>query len=1111
MKHVFMCGLLFQSAVVVASPSLSRDVPCDFSEGADKTEYLFAEIGPNGGNNWNMRCGKDGFNEWSHVRPGKMTVMFGPWLAERPQGKATLKFFCNCTGEQQDVKDFRAVGAHEPDAVYFAGKHADGTRLQPGDTVRTGDTLAIRMRVVAPPDDLALTFYTVNRSPDWTKKGRWELLEIPGVPNSLQPTKSDPLVYGCVFKVPQLPQAVKLTPQSLVASVNYTGADSRQYGICYGFAPYAFEFEGGATSMQNGNYRFYDFGPVDGPVQAGAMRVTPQDTPAGFKWLSGPGGYYAAFARTLDASMADWAVVHAKRPMSFQISLPSNRTYRVLAGICSIGAKCYNNFMFMPYQGKLTANGKTLWCRTPEEAKGDCYKYIDREAQVGEDLYETYVKPYLHDVGAEVEVGDDGLLKVEYSLFPNGVQGAPLNYLVVYPKGNAACDKTYRKQLANRRERFYEFWRDVTDGNWDFTNPLQATPDQMGKGPLRLFARENAGYWVLPQMRPLLTELDRPLLVTAAPGQLIAGTALLNPTRDAPGVTVSLKGDFPAGVKADLYRQMHYRYAHTYTHVHRLGVNHLMPIAPRFCRANASYGFAVRFDVAEDARPGVYRGTLVATDSLGATASLPVELRVLDVKLPELSDHRIAMLGGMSGTEYGMKTAMRELGCTTASITLTGGHYGHYKVDEKGVCVETPASPAKLDARFKSYDRIGFPCKEPFVSIGGQGYNDPEACGPYKPFTPEWRACIRRFYGDIYVAARSNGLDNVVFDTGGEMGHDAKIPKEKTMQDAIRYFNVIHELVPGAKVSYRCNCWATVQNFFPVLDVAGVRGHASWQKCDSLPSDVRAKKDYYTYSVEGRFLNGVHSWSHGAKGNFREWLNWDHTCNYDDFLCQGDCGGNGHNQMMPGPDATLVTTVHTESFRASVDDRKYLRLLDNAIAAAKDGPEKDNALAFEALVRKVIEDAMLDHTQPFGYWTSYRHDANCPWPALNLDLMREVCYRFSKSLASGRPSGLPPFKTPERKSFEFGLEDGPLVREGTAAATVVLSMKPDKGETVRKAVAEIRDAADHVVRTVDLGDTAQNRRVVVPMSDLKSGAFVATLKLDGKPEAECPFVVLAAE
>ena len=1103
-------GALALAAMLVAmdAGAFFREIDYDFSEGAEKRDNLWMVLGPETRDRWNISC-LGTFQPYCNVRPGKYVIpMFGPWTARPAAAKGKAKFTVNCRQENPDIREFGAVGSRQTDGVYIAAKRADGTKPAWGDTLKTGDTIAIRMIVESEPDDLALTFYTVNRSSNWAFTGRWELLEIPGAPNSLRKVRDNPLTYGAVIRLPRLPKGCELTVNSLVADINYTGGDSRQYGHCYGFAPYAFSFEGGATSMQSGEYRFYDFGKADGPVQAGAMRVTPQDTPEGFKWVRGPRSYYTAFHRSLDASMADWAEARKDAPLEFRVTLPPNRTYRVAAGICSLGAKCYHNDMFMPYQGTLTANGRTLWRRTPAEAEPDKFRFMDREAEQDEDIYETYVKPYALDVGADVEVGADGLLTVSLAPFADGGANAtPLNYLVVYPKDDAVCARAYETQLKNRRIRFGEFWRDISSEDWDLGDPLQAAAEEMGKGPLRLFPRENPGYWVLPRMRPLRTEVGEPLRISAAPGQKLTGTLMLNPTRDAE-VTLSVSG-LPAEANPRLWRQMHYRFAHGYSHFQKLGANHYLPMKPRRCKANTSYGYALRLDLPETIRPGLYRGTITARDTKGATATLPVELRIRDVKLPDLNDHRIAMLGGCVNSEHALRVSKDELLCTTATCMIGPTHYGKFTLDENGECVAySQAGGGKgLDAYFKLYNRIGFPCREPFISIGGQGYVDPETCGPYKPFTPEYRACVKKLYGDIYAAAKANGLDNVVIDTGGEMGHDAKQPKPKTVEDAIRYFRTVQELVPGLKVSYRCNCWTTVKNFFPVLQVAGVRGAASWKTCDEMPAEG-AKLDYYTYSCSGRFLNGIHSWAHGAKGNLREWMCWDHCCNYDDFLCQGDCGGNWHIEMMPGPGKTFVTSLQTEAFRASVDDRKYLRLLDRAIAAAKEGSEKANALAFEAMLRKVIADKMQDRSQAFGYWTSHRNDGNNPWPGLNLELVREVCVRFAKALGADGASGLPAFRPPEKDAFRFGLEDGPLVRGGTKAVTAVMNAKAANGERPVPAVATVKDASGRVRARIEFGDNARCRRAVFPAADLPPGACTLSLDLGGRHDSDYEFYVI---
>jgi len=174
-----------------------------------------------------------------------------------------------------------------------------------------------------------------------------------------------------------------------------------------------------------------------------------------------------------------------------------------------------------------------------------------------------------------------------------------------------------------------------------------------------------------------------------------------------------------------------------------------------------------------------------------------------------------------------------------------------------------------------------------------------------------------------------------------------------------------------------------------------VRGPGSWPVSDRQ-SDYGKNKHLYTYSIEGRFRNGLHSWAHGAKGNLREWLVFHHQIEYNDFLtCCGYCGGTFHFEAMPAPGGKFLPTVRSDAFRASVIDRQYLRMLENAVKKSGNVPAKANAEAFLSILRNRAlawkEAAGID-------WMS----ANNPWPGIRLDLMREIIVMLCDELKSGK-------------------------------------------------------------------------------------------------------------
>lgn len=1074
-------GVKIEPAQNGGSPSFAVKIDYDFDAGL---EYLHVRLGRDTQpGRWDCRL-RDvaAFLPWTAFRAGEYTI---PLRARGIGGKAPRKGRVDWSAYYSGSLVLEELAVEKRgynEGVFFRAKNAAGERVEPGTTLRTGDLLVVSMQTVSPPDELSVQFYAVNDSDNWAVKGRWEMVEIPTAPTHLKPFKDGGL-YVATFRIPKLPKALDVKPNRFLAAIHYAGGDSRDYGYYYGFCPYAIEFEQGQQTG-NPNYRFLDFGPSGQAVQAGAEPVTPKETPAGFKWTIGPQdsrNWDEAIMKTLDASMNDWYAVFG-RPTEFTLDVKPGR-YTVVVGSTALGKRCYNNSGYFPLQGRVTVNGTTAWEYTSADPEKECFGFMDHEASIDEDVYEVYVnRPMVRDIRTTVDAADG---KITVNLRAVAKKHLPLNYVVVFPAGDQTCERLFARQLENRRRRWTENGYDATKSCYDHTRPLVAKDEELGSAPLRMFARENACSWILHDLNPLVTEIGEPLRIDAAPGERTSGLFAVKPSVAAKAVEIELKG-LPAAFNASVWRLMPYWFHHGYHRRRQLGANHFMPNARRDFKAGESKGYSVRFDVPKTMKPGLYRGTLVAKDAAGHRAELPLEVRVFDVDLPELTDHRIAMLGGYGATPAAMKFCKEELGCTTCALGMPASNWVTVDVDKDGKAVFSgnyAGTRENLERQFKTYNEVGFACREPFFQVGTVGYTGPNPIGRNKPWTDEYRAALKMTFETYYDLARANGLDNIVLDTGGEMGYDSRQPKANVVAESVKHFRLAHELVPAVKLSYRCNCWTTVDNFFPVLDVAGVRGAASWEHADRLHH-----KDIYTYSVSGRIRNGLHSWAHGAKGNLREWVAFCHHFEYNDLICQGDCGSSQHFAAMPAPGGTYQPTIRGDAFRASVIDRRFFRLLENAIAASKNEREKRSASEFIATLKQLQDDKNTDNTYPFGYSSYLRDDGSEPWMAVNMNVVRRMIVRYVKALEKSGSAGLSGLPGYRRGFFTCGIEDGPFQPVGRAVEGLV-NLKPQKGEKGVDLAVRVKDAKGSVVFTRDLGTSAKHYRFRIPTAGWREGVY----------------------
>lgn len=1043
---------------------------------------------------------------------GFFTVpVYGAGTALPAGGSGTAPFTCTVGGGSKfvDLSEILLAGPDAIDGVFVSAVRGDGTPVRPGETARSGDLMTVRMPVISKPDSLKLFFKELSTDP----KTLGSRLSIPvdTAPPRLEPSKEDPLLYTATFELPVLAKARTIGLGRFVAMIDYAGVDSRIWGPYYGVAPFAVEFAGGSTKgVPPEGFLAIDFGPDGQSAKDGCLNVSKSSTPEGFRWLSRPREFEDSKHRYLGPLTDDWAAIRNGETAEFAVKVPRKGKYRVVVGIWPQIPYCYRMGDFRPLEYDVSVNGGEVKSRRRTDELRDRFPLREVEATEDEDCYEKYlVKGTCNEeLVFETEAEGELTVKVASPKAPAArvsCKKTPLNYVLVYPADDAKC-AAFRDALeADRRARFHAFWADATSAVPDFRNALNAKTVP-GEG-LRLFARDNALDWVMPKTMPTVNEIGRPLVIRAARGERVSGGVLFNPSKDFAGVEFAVSG-LPEKVHARVWKQMVYRFCHTWNGIHQLGVNHLLPVKPEDMKAGVSHGYLVRLDVDGDVRPGTYRGVFTAKAADGAKAELAVELEVYGCELPKLSDHLITMINGPC-TRENMEFCRDELGATSFLIANTRPQWLRFDYDRDGnptglrSNIDYDSPLAKWAEAFRTYREVGFECPYPMFALMGVGYNEaqPFDSGKIKVngFDAKYRRALRLTYGEIKKAAQAAGCPNVVFDMGGEMGHEAKKPADFTVENAIALYKAIHEEVPGSMLSYRCNCFTTVERFNPYLEVQGVRGKTSWKYADRI-TDRGRNKWIYTYSRENRFNNGISSWAHGARGNFREWLTFDHYEHYNDFLCQGACGMTAHYETIPGPGGRLWPTMRSEAFRASVFDRKFIRLLENAAKLPTAKPaDARKAEKFLGLVRRIVYDHASDEGSGWSYGT-HRGDGNNPWPGIRLDLMRDFCVRLAAAMSEGRESELPFVEACETDYTDFGLADGPLEPAGVAALAAFANEKKYDLSDPGKVAVELYDAKGTRLGSYAPGakDRCLHPSFVIPAAALGPGRYVLKLIIAGK-------------
>ena len=897
----------------------------------------------------------------------------------------------------------------------------DGKPLPATETLRSGDRLEI---VLAPPDEpesLMLTFFTLDRT---GRKPVRKVFEFDDMPIKFTKDRGKNL-WRAAFDVPRTEKAADLKKGDFSFDVTRYGADTHFDGQTTIAVPFAVSFAEGAGSVRKSALRLYDFGPNDAAVYRGAEAVSPASTPEGFKWLAGPNRWEKANFGVLDPLMHDWAGRDGgMAPMRFRLDLPAGK-WKAAAGFGGFGQLCWRNGDYQPASFVFSVDGQTVCTRISDERKR--FAYRAHEADPDEDIYATYIRPIIPERRFDIVTDGKG---VEFSLVCTNVgKKAVIDYLAVWPADDAAAEEQYDAILERRRARFNSIVQeDPAVDHYSFISRDRYAKERerIAADVPFLAALENPYDWVVPTLAP--PSAEPVVTVKAARGEKTCGAFVFRSDRDEASVTASVRG-FPDWAHAKVYKVMNYRFIRGGNHHHYIAPNHLMP-GPRKVRKGLNYMWYVRVDIADDAPAGTWRGE-VELQCGDRCRRIPAELTVYDVTLPKLDDYRIGLMGAGDGTREQMLFAKNELGATTVHLSNGRLNGAKLKRDASGKIIGCEnigwCTVEDLDRRFKTYAEVGFPCKVPYCGPSIIDRHDAYPIEGMKPFSPEWTEGLKVVLRTILAVARSNGCESVSMDLGGELGHDAHRPDPDAVKAVVRFLKLAKELEPGIEYTWRCNCMDSTTNFYPLLDYACIRGN-SWKWVDR-ESDFGKKKRIGVYSQGGRFMNGVSAWYHGAKGSFREWVSWSHALEFNEFLCQGACGCAGHIESMVGPKAEGGYTLSQrgEAWRAGIDDIRYLKLLENALAAAPDGAAKTQAQAFLAYLHDAVRNSWA-----FCGFCAFggpgRQDGGNDWPYLRQDVMRDLCVRLTAALSANAAADLPGFPVlPEvdRRTF-LAFDDGPL-------------------------------------------------------------------------------------
>jgi hypothetical protein len=722
-----------------------------------------------------------------------------------------------------------------------------------------------------------------------------------------------------------------------------------------------------------------DFGPLGAPVMPGARLVTEKSAYAPWRrcgWTSGADGLTASYFKRPDALLSDWVWADlAPGPATLRVDLPDGKYRARLYG------GNYNQKVVPVKSFSLAANGRTV----AEEAadpdkyytKAGHFKGIDQWFETGEDPYAKYVAPFYQTYDFSFEAkGSSAEFTWTGTLAAFGLLIAPAD-------GDAFASAASAVEAARRDSIF---------ANLKFPTPPKKAPAASAAEKKRGFILWSRGWTGDVGVYDLPSKSERSpkkLTATAACGQREHLTLTATPLKSLGKVSLEVsqlktkKGDvLPA--KAVEIRAVKYMWQGWPASV---SCGCLFPTDAVPSKDTVNVTFWVTVTPPAKAAPGAYRGTLTISAANGGSADVPVEITVRPFALT--SDHPVAFALWRC-SDYNMNYCMRYflpgkldyfrkiLDAECADMAAHGLTAFYFNppilkgVDGPHVILDFSI----LDEECRAARKYGFAAKErpgmvfllPDIArylIKETRYGDflePEDLSPSLPekeqleeFSPLFSARYIDAAKQIHAYFEKQGLSVLLY--------PADEPRERNInrwnrnrEDTIRYCDLIHENVPGAKiyVDPMRHDQADV-DYVPICDHVDVIGTHPWDQSsrivDKCRRDGKPVLWYFNMITWDRYDFGLQQAASGATGCWQWHYQWD-LVPFQPFH-----SGFKWGLTIPGPNGPLDKPNY-EMISQGVDDYRYFATLRNRIAVAKAaGKAKKEVAAGEKTVARFLKDA----------------------------------------------------------------------------------------------------------------------------------------------------------
>jgi hypothetical protein len=738
----------------------------------------------------------------------------------------------------------------------------------------------------------------------------------------------------------------------------------------------------------------FDFGPADSPVGDGFLPVLPDttwDAERGYGYVEEP-ARATAFDQNRRVVRDTLVLDDVTRDgiyggPAFRVDLPDGAwRVAVLSGQYSRPGANRPDSHFREYS--ITAGDEVLYQQgdTPDEffdPQGRYFANYHRDWHPDVDLYTTNIARWIPWGEAPVQVAG-GMLEIAPGAY------APINAIFIYPDGSEAGQAALADFRARQRSFFNQQYP------WQQREPERETPQppaEMTAAGAAVWVRTNADD-LRPSTRPIPQDYGRPMRLFASPGEREFGVAAVLPLRDVLGeidlVASDLVGD-DGTIPADALDIRYVRYGeYPVTDGYEVRPHFLVPWRPERMEAGLTRGFQVDLHTPEDARPGLYEGTLTLT-GFEQELALPLQVRVLPLELPMSDLYAGVYAGNLQSTTFRHYRTMREMPDEMVTRALSArmhfladqGFTGLYdslgwwpfELGEGGELIRTEVWDYYLEV-FRMADSIPEFSEMIFPYYLGGPQMFPKIPGFLRRheatklpideirFSDEAIDGMTRMLTYFYETIRAEDLPEVVFYVQDELGNDGA-KGARYGRELLRAINECRERVPGGFRTAISTLRASIAREY--LDEADiVMPNAAYPVTGATIDELRAHDctlGLYNMGAT-RFSYGFYPWRVDAINRAQWSFSYDGD-NSDPFVSLPS-GARYSCDCHFTPQWEVLPSIGMLNQREGVDDYRYVQLLEEMLAEA-DGDSEAAGTARRTL-DELTEAVSRDYLDPSNNW-----------------------------------------------------------------------------------------------------------------------------------------------